>query len=103
MAVKQGNKELILEIFKQQKSTSDSSLSTLENLLEKLVNPGEEFGFDEPILKVDDFKIIFDILGKRTTGELISKNYENITDTEVKLLSAILRQVGYYILDEDEI
>jgi len=42
-----------------------SCLITLENLIQKMVSPGEEFGLDEEaLLKVDDFKTIFEILSK---------------------------------------
>lgn len=59
VSVKNGNKGLLMELIQDFKvkisDKNDSCLSTLENLISKLVDPGEDFG-SEPLLMVDDFK-----------------------------------------------
>ena len=74
MAVKTGNNPLFFEIIKMFKN-SVHALPTLESLLTKMVEPGEEFGLSSPLLKVDDFKEIFEILGGETAQHLLDKNY----------------------------
>lgn len=52
----------LMESFKSKITDDNSScLRTLEKLVQKLVNPGEDFDLppDETLLKVDDFKKIF--------------------------------------------
>ena len=108
ISAKNGNKELIINLIKsfKQKITddNDSCLRTLENLVQKMVNPGEEFGFsDEALLKVDDFKTIFEILSKEKAQELLNKNYDQVSQTDVRLMSSLFSQTAYYILDEPEV
>ena len=75
LSASQGNKQLVFDIVHtfSQKVTdaNDSCLSTLDELLQRLVDPGEQFGFDEPILKVDDFKHVFTTLGKATAQKIV--------------------------------
>ena len=107
ISVHNGNKDLVIrliEFFKEKiTETNDSCLSTLEDLIKKLVNPGEEFGFDEPLLKIDDFKHIFTILSKEKANEFLNKNYSAVSITDVKLMSSLFKHIGYYILDEPEV
>ena len=107
ISVKQGSKKLILrliESFKEQiTAANDSCLSTLENLIHKLVDPGEEFGFDEPLLKVDDFKHIFALLSKEKASEFVNRNYSSVSKTDIKLMSSLFKHTAYFILDEPEI
>ena len=66
-----------------------------------MVNPGEEFGLgEETLLKVDDFKKIFQILSKEKATELLNKNYQSISQTDVKLMSTLFNTTAYYILDD---
>jgi hypothetical protein len=101
VSVKNGNKDLVMELIQDFKlkisDTNDSCLSTLENLIAKLVNPGDDFG-TEPLLMVDDFKKIFEILCKDKV-----KNLSEISQTDVKLMSCIFNQAAYYILDEPDV
>ena len=107
ISVKDGNKDLIIrliEFFKAKISnTNDSCISTLADLIQKLVDPGEDFGFDEPLLKVDDFKQIFAILSKEKASEFLNKNYEAVSNTDVKLMSSLFKHIAYYIVDEPEV
>lgn len=87
ISIKSGNKDLLIrlvEFFKNKITEgNDSCLSTLENLINKVVDPGEDFGYDEPLLKVDDFKHIFAILSKDKAQEFVSKNYSAVTKTDI--------------------
>lgn len=87
ISIKSGNKDLLIrlvEFFKNKITEgNDSCLSTLENLINKVVDPGEDFGYDEPLLKVDDFKHIFAILSKDKALEFVSKNYSAVTKTDI--------------------
>jgi hypothetical protein len=107
ISVKQGNKSLIIrliEFFKEKiTDVNDSCLSTLEDLIQKLVDPGEDFGFDEPLLKVDDFKQIFTILSKEKANEFLKKNYAAVSNADIKLMSSLFKYTAYYILDEPEV
>jgi hypothetical protein len=104
LAVKEGNLELLLAIVKTFIETkSTSSLTTLEVLLHRIVNPGDEFGFDEPILKTDDFKGIFALLSQETAQKLADKKLQEMSSDQVTILSVVLRQLGYYILDTPEV
>ena len=68
-----------------------------------MVNPGEEYGFDEPLLKLKDFKTIFEILSKDKAIELIAQNYQAVSPTDIKLMSMLFKHSGYFILDESEL
>ena len=68
-----------------------------------MVNPGEEYGFDEPLLKLQDFKTIFEILSKDKAIELIAQNYQAVSPTDIKLMSMLFKYSGYFILDESEL
>jgi hypothetical protein len=108
VSAQSGNVELIMNLIKSFKTIiteeNNSCLITLENLIQKMVSPGEEFGFgEEPLLKVDDFKSIFEILSKQKVQELLDKNYDSVSQTDVKLMSTLFNQAAYYILDEPEI
>ena len=56
-------KDLLLKLVSNLKAkitaNNDTCLTTLENLLQSIVNPSEDYGLTEPILKTDDFKEIF--------------------------------------------
>lgn len=82
---------------------SDSCLSTLGELLAWLVDPGEQYGLDEPLLKVEDFKKIFEILSKDQARELLDCNFATFTATNLRLLSLVLQHTAYFILDEPEV
>lgn len=62
----EGESDLIIEICKeiaQRAATNESNLYTLEFLVQKMVDPGEDYPVDQkPILKIDDFKLIFTTL-----------------------------------------
>ena len=98
ISVKQGNKNLIIrliEFFKEKiTDVNDSCLSTLEDLIQKLVDPGEDFGFDEPLLKVDDFKQIFTILSKEKANEFLKKNYASTKYKNYLLCLSILLTIS---------
>lgn len=49
---------------------------TLEYFIQKMVDPGEEFAEDmKPVLRIDDFKEIFNKVSKRTAEKLIETNF----------------------------
>ena len=49
---------------------------TLEYLFQKLVDPGEDFPVEcKPVLKIDEFKAIFDRVSKSTAKTLIETNF----------------------------
>ena len=104
VSVQNGNKDLVMELIQDFKikitEQNDSCLSTLEGMIEKLVNPGEDFG-SEPLLKVDDFKQIFDILSKDKALALLEK--KEVSKTDIKLMCSIFNQAAYYILDEPNV
>jgi len=68
-----------------------------------MVDPGEEFGFDEPLFKVDDYKEMFTILSRDKAQQLLEKNYSAVSQTDIKLMSMVFKHLAYYILDEPEI
>jgi hypothetical protein len=72
-------------------------------LLDKLVNPGDEYGFDEPLLKVDDYVQIFEILSKDKANELIAKNFKAVSHDDLKMLSVVLKATAYFINDLPEV
>ena len=92
--------ELIQDFKVKITEQNDSCLSTLEGMIEKLVNPGEDFG-SEPLLKVDDFKQIFYILSKDKALALLEK--KEVSKTDIKLMCSIFNQAAYYILDEPNV
>ena len=104
VSVQNGNKDLVMELIQDFKvkitQYNDSCLSTLEGMIGKLVNPGEDFG-SEPLLKVDDFKQIFEILSKDKALALLEK--KEVSKTDIKLMCCIFNQAAYYILDEPNV
>lgn len=80
-------------------SGEEACISTLENLLRCLTNNE----ILETFLKVDEFKMIFEILSKDKVRLFVDRKYENLKQTDIKLITCIFRQISYYILDEPEI
>ena len=56
---------------------SQSYMYTLEYLIEKLIDPGEDYPMDmKPVIKTDDFKKIFDICASATTKQLYETRFQ---------------------------
>lgn len=84
---------------------NESCIATLENLLDRIVSPGDEFDVgsaDDPLLKVDEFKKIFSILSKEKAGLLMNQSYDSVSNIDVKVMSSLFKAIAYYILDEQE-
>ena len=64
--------ELIQDFKLKISDKNDSCLFTLEDMIGKLVNPGEDFG-SEPLMKVDDFKQIFNMLSQDQAKAFLDK------------------------------
>ena len=98
---------MIIQIIKNCKESitkeNDTALITLQKLLNKLVNPGDDYGFDEPLLKIEDYEQIFEILSKKTAIELNAKNYSVLSHVDLKMLSVVLKATAYYINDLPEV
>lgn len=107
IATHQGNTRLVINLIQGFKSKingeCDESLSALETLLEKLINPGDDFGFDEPLLKVDEFKELYTILCKDKVLQLLAKNYSNVSKVDIRVMTAFFTHAAYYILDEQDV
>lgn len=73
----------------------------MEALISKLASP--DFGNDEPILKVDEFKQIFSTLCREKCQKFLDKKYDDISPTDVKMMSIVFKHTAYYILDEPEV
>ena len=73
----------------------------MEALISKLASP--DFGNDEPILKVDEFKQIFSTLCRHNCQKFLDKKYDDISPTDVKMMSIVFKHTAYYILDEPEV
>ena len=83
---------------------SNSYQLTLEYLVAKMVDPGEDFPADmKPVLRIDEFVEIFDKVGKPTAANLIATNFagDSINTMAVEILGKLLSQISYYILDEE--
>ena len=93
--------ELITSIKDQITDENDACLSTMETLISKLANP--DFGNDEPILKVDEFKQIFSTLCRGKCQSFLDKKYDDISPTDVKMMSIVFKHTAYFILDEPEV
>jgi hypothetical protein len=95
VAVKADNKGLVTELiklFKQEiTAVQDKCLSTLDSFLGKLVNPGEEFGFDEPLLKTDDFKEMFSVLCRDKAQSLLDGDFNVVSATDIKVMSLFFK------------
>jgi hypothetical protein len=108
VTVQNGQKDLVMQLIESFKTkvtdSNDSCLSTLENLVSKMVNPGDDFQKSgEALLQVDDFKQIFRILSQEKAKTFLDKDYASISPTDIKLMSSIFKQTAYYILDEPEV
>lgn len=83
LSIQEGNTSLIfqiVEIIKQKIEAGDkTAIFTLEDVLQKIVDPGEDFGNDEPLMKTDDFKNIFGILCKSKAAAILDKNIEDVS------------------------
>ena len=105
MAIQSGQKNLMMELINSVNShitnENDSCLSTLESFISKLANP--ELGDDEPILKVDEFKEIFSVLCKEKCQKFLEKKLDQISPTDVKMMSIVFKHTAYFILDEPEV
>ena len=57
--------DIIENIIERCKEGNLSYVYTLEYLLKKMIDPGEEFGSDEkPVLKIDEFKQVFNMVSE---------------------------------------
>ena len=81
-------------------ASSSDYVFTIEFLLKKMIDPGEDFPADEkPVLKVDEFKEIFWLVNKPTIeGYLSGQSLEYSLDVLTFLKS--LKQTAYYIVEE---
>lgn len=73
---------------------------TIEYLLKKMIDPGEDFSAEEkPVLKIDDFKDIYKSVTGEIADSLILKNEVEI-NVQLELFTKVLRLLAYYIMDE---
>ena len=64
---------------------------TLEYFIQKMVDPGEEFAQDmKPVLRIDDFKEIFNKVSKHTAKKLIETNFSGETH-DVKSIEILIK------------
>lgn len=98
--------EILMSILKHmidQVHSQPNYIFTIEYFIKKLIDPGEDFSSDQkPVLKIDDFKNLFRIIGKDTVQALDSKNEIEYT-IELQLFTKVLKLIAYYILDESTI
>lgn len=76
---------------------------TLEFLVSKMSDPGEDFPAEfKPVLKVDEFKHIFKQVCAGTCEALLKGNFKaDVNLSSVDIAIKILKQTAYYLLDED--
>ena len=82
-------------------SSTLSYMHTLEYLIAKMSDPGDDFPVDfKPVLKVDQFKSIFNRTSTKTCMKLIQNNFNVDYDASVGIVMKTLKQTAYYVLDE---
>jgi hypothetical protein len=66
-----------------------------------VIDPSEILGkVDQPLLKVSEFKAIFNELCLDFTQNFIDKNFGAISLEQTEIVSEMLELIGYYVLDE---
>lgn len=76
-------------------------MHTLDYLIAKMSDPGNDFPVDfKPVLKVDQFKSIFNRTSAKTCKMLIENNFNVQYDASVGIVMKTLKQTAYYVLDE---
>jgi hypothetical protein len=86
----------------QDKAASLSNLLTLEFFISKLVDPGEEYPMElKPVLKIDEFQQVFQLISKDACKELIETNFasKTIESQEILVLNKLLHNTAYYIIE----
>jgi len=71
-------------------------------LLQRVVDPGDDFDTSEPLLKVDDFKKIFNILCQSKAASILNRQTESVSIIDLTLTCSVFKVIAYYILDEPE-
>ena len=90
----------------ESRDTAFSNQLTLEYLMQKVVDPGEDFPAEcKPVLKIDEFKAVFSQVSLATATKLLETNFVgNDHDMRrVEILIKLLSHIGYYILEETEV
>ena len=99
----EGNVELIYAIIGYISDHAKESMDfvySLEYLIKKLIDPGEDYPADEkPVLIVDEFKHIFSLVSSGKMNTLL-KNLDSTYNNEVFAFLKILKQTAYFIIDE---
>ncbi|CDW71489.1 ring zn-finger-domain-containing protein [Stylonychia lemnae] len=104
--VQSGNQNFVLQMcdyMNKKASTNADFIYSLEFLVQKMVDPGEDFPESEkPLLKVDEFKQIFyqssnQILDAYLSGETIESN------NQYQIFLKLLKVLAYFITDDTQI
>lgn len=76
-------------------------MHTLEFFVQKMRDPGEDFPEEfKPVLKVDEFKDIFNRVCAETCGQMLATNFSGQNSFALDIAIKILKQTSYYLLDE---
>ena len=76
-------------------------MHTLDYVVAKMSDPGEDFPSEfKPVLKVDEFKEIFNRVASATCNQLIKSNFLIAYTASIDILVKTLKQTAYYVLDE---
>ena len=90
-----------MEIFKYMRDRAHENMDyihSIDHFIKKMIDPGEDYPSEEkPLLKIDDFKQIF----KMAKSENLFTDNEYTHDT--LLFLKVLRNTGYFIMDEENI
>eukprot|EP00347_Sterkiella_histriomuscorum_P012612 403367900 len=101
-----GNEKLVLQICNYMSDQAHSRVDyvyTLENLIKRLIDPGEDYPADEkPVLKIADFKQIFNHVSKDQVQEYLNDSLVHYS-LQTNLFLRMIQQLSYFLVDEAQV
>lgn len=92
------DRHFVVEVFEY--LCAKGHLHTMDLLAKTMVDPGEQYPSDlKPVLKIADFKEVFNLTAKECAQTLIDTNFSS-SQPKQEFLVILLQTIGYYLLDE---